>query len=73
MCSSDLLRYEHWRDGRLIDTELDLFRLRWWGVTELALALRAAGFGEVVTSGGYDHGRAPRQGDEIITFEAVRD
>lgn len=67
------LRYEHWRDGRLIDTELDLFRLRWWGVTELALALRAAGFREVVTSGGYDHGRAPRQGDEIITFEAVRD
>jgi len=66
------LRYEHWRDGRLIDTELDLFRLRWWGVTELALALQVAGFGEIVASGGYEHGRAPRQGDEIITFEAMR-
>ncbi|KAB2857424.1 MAG: class I SAM-dependent methyltransferase [Bauldia sp.] len=66
------LRYERWRDGRLVETELDLFRLRWWGVTELSLALQAAGFGEVVASGDYIHGRAPRQGDGIVTVEAVR-
>ena len=67
------LRYERWRDGSLIQTELDLFRLRWWGVTELSLALRAAGFARVTASGNYEHGRAPRQGDDIVTFEAVRD
>lgn len=67
------LRYEHWRDGSLIQTELDLFRLRWWGVTELSLALQAAGFARVMASGNYEHGRAPRQGDDIVTFEAVRD
>lgn len=67
------LRYEHWRDGSLVGTELDLFLLRWWGVTELSLALQASGFAQVTASGNYEHGRAPRHGDDIITFEAVRD
>ena len=64
------LRYELWREGRLVDTELDLFRLRWWGVTEFGLALEAAGFTDVTVSGNYAFGRAPRDGDDIITFEA---
>jgi SAM-dependent methyltransferase len=64
------LRYEHWRDGNLIRTELDLFKLRWWGVYEFALALRAAGFTDVQVSGNYRHGQAPREDDEIISFEA---
>lgn len=66
------LRYEHWRDGSLVRSELDLFKLRWWGVEEFALALRAAGFAEVEVSGNYDLGRAPREGDAIISFEARR-
>lgn len=66
------LRYEHWRDGALLCTELDLFHLRWWGVAELVLALREAGFVDVVVSGDYQHGRPPRQGDQIISFEATR-
>lgn len=66
------LRYEHWRDGALLGTELDLFHLRWWGVAELAFALREAGFVDVVASGDYQHGRPPRQGDQIISFEATR-
>ena len=66
------LRYEHWRDGNLAATELDLFKLRWWGVEEFALALRAAGFIDVVASGSYQHGRAPQKGDQIISFEARR-
>jgi SAM-dependent methyltransferase len=66
------LRYEHWQGGNLAATELDLFKLRWWGVEEFALALRAAGFSDVVASGNYQHGRPPRKGDEIISFEARR-
>ncbi|MCW4455792.1 class I SAM-dependent methyltransferase [Flavobacterium sp. MXW15] len=67
------LRYEHWRAGRLVDTEIDLFCLRWWGVAEFEMALRAVGFTEVVACGDYRHGRAPRMGDGIVTFEAWRD
>jgi SAM-dependent methyltransferase len=64
------LRYEYWRDGTLLETELDLFHLRWWGVEELAFALREAGFVDVVISGDYQYGRKPRKGDSIISFEA---
>ncbi|MGE8450572.1 MAG: class I SAM-dependent methyltransferase [Pseudomonadales bacterium] len=66
------LHYEHWRDGALLVSELDLFHLRWWGVEELTFALREAGFADVVVSGDYQHGRQPRQGDQIISFEANR-
>ncbi|XEU43319.1 class I SAM-dependent methyltransferase [Tistrella mobilis] len=66
------LRYEQWRAGSLIRTELDLFKLRWWGVEEMSLALRSLGFEDVVMSGDYQYGRHPRQGDEIISVEARR-
>ncbi|MCY1745072.1 class I SAM-dependent methyltransferase [Ensifer sp. SL37] len=66
------LRYEHWQGGKLLATELDLFKLRWWGVNEFLLALHAAGFTDVVVSGNYQHGQAPQKDDEIISFEALR-
>lgn len=66
------LRYELWREGRLVETELDPFRLRWWGVTEFAMALEAAGFRDIAVSSNYTFGREPRDGDDIITFEARR-
>lgn len=66
------LHYEHWRDRTLLLAELDLFHLRWWGVDELAFALREAGFVDVVVSGDYQHGRQPCKGDQIISFEASR-
>lgn len=66
------LRYDHWRNGNLIASELDLFKLRWWGINELTLALQAAGFADMVVSGGYVHGRAPTKDDEAITIEACR-
>ncbi|WP_410045588.1 class I SAM-dependent methyltransferase [Pseudomonas sp. HLMP] len=66
------LHYQHWRDSTLLSAELDLFHLRWWGVDELAFALREAGFVDVVVSGDYQHGRQPRKGDRIISFEASR-
>lgn len=66
------LRYEHWRHTKLVDTELELFSLRWWGVNEFALSLAEAGFVDVVASGNYQHGRAPQKDDESISFEARR-
>lgn len=66
------LRYEHWQDGLLTHSELDLFCLRWWGIYELTFALRAAGFTDVIVSGGYQHGRAAGNDDAIISFEARR-
>ncbi|MBT1154758.1 class I SAM-dependent methyltransferase [Aminobacter anthyllidis] len=66
------LRYEHWRHTKLVDSELELFSLRWWGVNEFAMSLREAGFTDVVASGNYQYGRAPQKDDETISFEACR-
>lgn len=66
------LRYDCWRAGQLAASELEFFSLRWWGVEELALALRATGFDDVTVCGNYEHGRAPRTDDRSITFEARR-
>lgn len=66
------LRYERWRGGKLIDTELDVMAQRAWGVEEMRLALAAAGFGDVIVSGEYARGRPLRASDRGFTFEAIR-
>lgn len=66
------LRYELWCEGRLALSELEFFTMRWWGIEEMALTLRAAGYVDLVISGNYDFGRAPKDGDEVVTFECRR-
>jgi hypothetical protein len=64
--------YEHWRDGKLVQSELEILTLRWWGMHELAIALTAARFAPPVISGSFERGRPPRTGDNVISFEAER-
>lgn len=66
------LRYELWQDGDLVKSELDLFKLRWWGVEEFLMVLQRTGFVDIVVSGNYKHGRAPHKDDDVISFEALR-
>lgn len=66
------LRYDLWSKGQLVQSELEFFSLRWWGVAEMTLALKAVGFAEVTVSGDFDYSRAPRSGDAGINFEARR-
>lgn len=65
-------RYERWRGGVLVETQLEIMRQRYWGLEEFRLTLEAAGFAEVEVCGGFRRGRAPRAGDLSWTFEAVR-
>jgi SAM-dependent methyltransferase len=71
-CAASTMRYEHWRDRHLVDSELELFTLRWWGVREFELALQACGFRDIIMTGSYRPGHAPAREDEVITFEARR-
>jgi SAM-dependent methyltransferase len=66
------LRYERWRDNRLVESQLEPMVQRFWGLEEFALALGAAGFGDIKVTGGYDRTRAPRARDHTLTFEATR-
>ncbi|WP_346890120.1 class I SAM-dependent methyltransferase [Clostridium sp. UBA1056] len=64
-------RYEKWREGVLLQTELERFPLRWYGVEEFRLILESIGFKNIVISSDYKFGQYPSNSEQIITFEAV--
>ncbi|MEM5018459.1 class I SAM-dependent methyltransferase [Metabacillus indicus] len=66
------LKYEKWKDGRLSETELQRFAMRWYGVKEFKLVLERLGFTDIVISADYTYGAAPEHDRQTITFEAVK-
>jgi SAM-dependent methyltransferase len=66
------LRYDKWRDGELVKTELQRFALRWYGLQEFELALKSVGFIDVVVCADYKLGSRPSHADQTFTFEARR-
>ncbi|BFH68965.1 MAG: class I SAM-dependent methyltransferase [Paenibacillus dendritiformis] len=70
--SVSYLKYEKWREGSLIQSELQRFALRWYGNEEFKLVLENIGFSDIVVSSDYTHGKQPAEGNQIFTFEAVR-
>jgi hypothetical protein len=66
------LRYEKWRDGELVKTELQRLPLRWYGLEEFELVLKSVGFINAVVSADYEHGERPSHADQTFTFEARR-
>lgn len=70
-CTISHGRYEKWREGTLVQTELECFPLRWYGVEEFRLVLESIGFKDIVISSDYKSGRYPSASEEIITFEAA--
>ena len=64
-------RYEKWREGVLIQTELECFPLRWYGVEEFKCILESIGFKDIVVSSDYKFGQYPSKARDRITFEAV--
>lgn len=63
-------RYERWRNGSLIKTELEQYPLRWYGVEEFKMILEHIGFINITISSDYCHGQYPESSDQTITFEA---
>lgn len=66
------LKYEKWRNGALIQTELQRFALRWYGVEEFKLILESIGFSDVVVSADFDYGKVPTSGKQKFVYEATR-
>lgn len=67
-----LLKYEKWKDGSLLQTELQRLPLSWYGVHEFELMLEKAGFTEIVVSADYEYKRQPERAGQMITYEATR-
>jgi SAM-dependent methyltransferase len=70
--SVSYLKYEKWQEGKLIDTELQRFAMRWYGVREFKLVLERLGFIDIVISADYTYGKEPVHAEQTITFEARR-
>jgi ubiquinone/menaquinone biosynthesis C-methylase UbiE len=65
------LRYEHWdNDMGLVKSEIDLFKLRFWGVKEFELTLRESGFKDIHFTSNYNVDEYPTNQTHTITFEA---
>jgi SAM-dependent methyltransferase len=66
------LRYDKWRGGELVQTELQRFPLRWYGLEEFELVLKSIGFTDVVVCADYEQGRRPSHAEQTFTLEARR-
>ncbi|MGI2294488.1 class I SAM-dependent methyltransferase [Paenibacillus sp. GXUN7292] len=66
------LKYEKWREGALIQTELQRFALRWYGVEEFKLLLEHIGFQDIVISADFEYGKTPDSNSECFVYEAVK-
>ena len=65
-------RYERWRDGTLVESQLELFAYRIWGMREFELALAASGFIDIQIHANYRPGAQPRPDAQILNFSAKR-
>jgi SAM-dependent methyltransferase len=67
-----MLRYERWRDNRLVETHMEPMAQRYWGLEEFRLVLEATGFEQVSVVGDYHRERSLRASARTLTFEATR-
>lgn len=67
-----LLKYEKWKDGALVQTELQRFPISWYGHYEFQLLLEAAGYGELIQTADYKVGQAAQKAGQMITYEATK-
>jgi SAM-dependent methyltransferase len=65
-------RYDRWRGGKLVESEVEVLATRLWGLHEFELTLKEAGFSDITVCGDYRTGRPPRAGDSWWCFQAAR-
>ncbi|WP_379131289.1 class I SAM-dependent methyltransferase [Paenibacillus sp. sgz500958] len=68
----NFIKYEKWHHGALIQTELQRFALRWYGVEEFKLILESIGFSNVIVSADFEYGKVPTHGQQIFIYEATK-
>jgi SAM-dependent methyltransferase len=66
-----LIRYEKWKDGKLIDTELQSLPLHWFGCEEFILCLRELGYEDITLCANYNSSLKPTSHRDQLCFSAV--
>lgn len=67
-----LLKYEKWKNGELLQTELQRLAMSWYGLYEFQLLLESVGFVDVTVSADYKYKSIPKHAGSIITYEAKK-
>lgn len=67
-----LLKYEKWKDGKLLQSELQRFPLSWYGNYEFSLLLEVVGFKDIILSADYKYRERPKNAGQTMTFEAKK-
>ncbi|MEQ4923958.1 class I SAM-dependent methyltransferase [Proteus hauseri] len=65
-------RYDKWKNGKIIESEWEVFKLKWFGVSEFKHLLISAGFSDITISADYKYLQTPNNATEIMTFEAYK-
>ncbi|GMK44381.1 methyltransferase [Paenibacillus glycanilyticus] len=66
------LKYEKWRKGVLIQTELQRFAMRWYGVEEFKMILEGIGFSDVTVCADFVDGKKPSNGNQKFVYQATK-
>lgn len=65
------IRYEKWKDGKIIDTELQHLPLHWFGREEFAMCLQQYGYTNITLCANYKDGLAPSSYRDQLCFSAT--
>lgn len=68
--TEELFRYDLWRSGSLIESELQTFKLYWYSVREILLTLESIGFDKIEIWGDYSDNYDPNKNYEALTLKA---
>ncbi|MBD2100176.1 bifunctional 2-polyprenyl-6-hydroxyphenol methylase/3-demethylubiquinol 3-O-methyltransferase UbiG [Leptolyngbya sp. FACHB-261] len=66
-----LIRYEKWKDGKLVDTELQHLPLHWFGREEFMMCLREYGYTNIALCANYTDGLEPGSYSDQLCFSAT--
>lgn len=69
--SMTAIRYEKWKDGKLIATELQHFPLHWFGRDEFIMCLRENGYKDITLCANYTDDLQPSSHTDTLCFSAV--
>ncbi|MBD1382161.1 class I SAM-dependent methyltransferase [Metabacillus arenae] len=70
--SVSFLKYEKWKQGELMKSELQRLPQRWYGIKEFKLILERIGFSGITLSADYQYEKEPSHHDQTFTFEAIK-
>lgn len=63
-------RYDLWENHRLVESEREIFRLKWMGLKEISLRLQNAGFRDISFTADYQENNPPTSATQTITVIA---